>query len=392
MQHSKSSRKKQQKASRNLRWLVLLVILGLSTTIGLIHQIFRHVRTINVDQLCPFGAVESLYSYIRTGQLLPRIGVSSFILMAFVLLSTILFRRSFCGLFCPLGALQEIFDRLGKKIFKKRFIMPVVIDRPMRWGKYLVLIVFVAFSWYFGRLVIRPFDPWAAYHHLASDEILTEFLIGFMVLVLSLSFSMFFQRIFCKYLCPLGAFIAFLAPLGMTAIERNTKSCTQCLACDKVCPVNIQVSRLNKVTSLECIQCQECVNVCPEAKTLELKISGKKKLYPNQVLAIVLGIFIVLVGSTSLTGDFRWMQPNLVKQAEKAQQRGAILNPENITGRMNFQEVSKAYGIPLEAFQEHFNFTEDESLMAFKDLKAIKGYETEEVRAFIVEYMAKQKP
>jgi len=87
---------------------------------------------------------------------------------------------------------------------------------------------------------------------------------------------MFFQRIFCKYLCPLGAFIAFLAPLGMTAIERNTKSCTQCLACDKVCPVNIQVSRLNKVTSLECIQCQECVNVCPEAKTLELKISGKK--------------------------------------------------------------------------------------------------------------------
>ena len=392
MQNTKASRRKQQKKSRTLRWVVLLVILGLSTAIGIIHQVFRYLRTINVDQLCPFGAVESLYTYLRTGQMVARVGVSSFILMAFVALATLLFRRSFCGLFCPMGTLQEIFDRLGKKIFKKRFIMPVAIDRPMRWGKYLVLIVFVAFSWYFGRLVIRPYDPWAAYNHLTSNEILTEFLIGFIILILSLFLSLFYNRVFCKYLCPLGGFIAFLSPLGMTTIERNKKTCTHCLACDKACPVNIQVSKLDRVTTLECIQCQECVNACPEPKTLELKISGKKKIYPNQVLAIVLGIFIVLVGITSLTGDFRWVQPNLVKQAEKAQETGAVLNPDNITGRMNFQEVSKAYGIPMEIFQEHFDFSEEESLMAFKDLKAIKGYETEEVRAFIVEYLAKQKP
>ena len=386
----KKSSKKKLLLQRNLRWIVLLIILALSTGLGVIHQLFRNLRTINVDQLCPFGALESLYAYFRTGQLIARVGVSSFILMIFVVLVTILFRRAFCGHFCPLGTLQEIFDRLGRKVFKKRLVVPEVLDRPLRLGKYIVLILIVGFSWYFGRLIIRPYDPWAAYHHLTSHELFDEFLIGFLILVFSLFFSFLYQRFFCKYLCPLGGFVAFLAPIGMTTIHRHAETCTQCLACDKICPVNIKVSQMDKVTSLECIQCHECVNVCPVKNTLVIKISGRKKIRSSHVIAVILAIYLLLVGLSTLSGHFHWIQPNLAKQAQQAQKRGAVLDPENITGRMTLQEVVEAYDIPQEVFSSRFQLESDDFNIPLRDMEAVS---TGDLRVFVKEYLDQvQKP
>ena len=222
---------------RRLRMLLLVLVLAFSTTIGLLHQVLKFGRApVGVDALCPFGAIESAYTLIAAGRLIQRIEISSFVLMAAVLVTAILFRRAFCGYICPLGALQELFARLGRRLFKRRFTMPALIDRPARGLKYGVLLVTVVFSARTSELVIRPYDPWAAYHHIFSGELLLEFFWGTVILGLTLIGAVFFDRVFCKYLCPMGAFLALLSPLSWMKIRRNPHTCIGCRMCVMACP------------------------------------------------------------------------------------------------------------------------------------------------------------
>ncbi|NLO74189.1 MAG: 4Fe-4S binding protein, partial [candidate division WS1 bacterium] len=154
----------QQRRIRIARWVVLLVILLISTTLGLLHQLLPYGKApVGVDALCPFGGIESAFTLISTGAMIQRIYLSSFILLAAVLITAILFRRAFCGYICPLGTLQEIFSRLGRRIFKRAYRLPAAVDRPARWLKYVVLVVVVIGSARTADLIIRPYDPWAAY-------------------------------------------------------------------------------------------------------------------------------------------------------------------------------------------------------------------------------------
>lgn len=102
----------------------------------------------------------------------------------------LLFRRSFCGQICPLGFLQELFGGLGRKIFRRTFEMPAILDRPARYLKYIVLVVFVGMAWTAADLPVRPYDPWAAWQHLTSAEVLTDVSIGLVVLGVALVDSM----------------------------------------------------------------------------------------------------------------------------------------------------------------------------------------------------------
>lgn len=376
--------KKQQKTNRVIRFIVLLVILAISTTIGILHQ---KIRTANVDQLCPFGAVESAFQWFTKHTFLPKIAISSFILMLFVLIVTFFFKRAFCGQFCPMGTLQEIFEKIGKWLFKKRFHIKDTIDRPLRWGKYIILVVFIVLSWITGQLVIRPYDPWATFHHLTSADLFPDFIIGFILLIAVLVLSTLFSRVFCKYLCPLGGFLSLFSPLGVYRIVRNDKTCTHCKACDKACPVNIDVSPAQEITDIECIMCNECLHACPIKDCLTIQTKSKSRLTTNGVLTMVIALFLVVIGIFTLSGQMKWVQGSLTQQVQESQKNNTVLSPDNITGQMTFKEVSEAYSIPMEKFKEKFIFTSEEETVPFKILKETKEYETEQVREFVKEYL-----
>lgn len=63
------------------------------------------MRPVGVDALCPFGGIESAITLVFTGSMLERVAWSSFILLLATLIIALVFRRSFCGHICPLGAL-----------------------------------------------------------------------------------------------------------------------------------------------------------------------------------------------------------------------------------------------------------------------------------------------
>ena len=382
---SSKNNRAAQKLSRNARLAVLGVGLVAVTAIGTAHRFGASV--VGVDALCPFGGIETFWSMIVSMQLIQRVAVSSVILMGLVLGIAVVFRRSFCGYLCPLGAIQEFFGKIGGLFFgRKRPSVPAAVDRPARYLKYVVLAVIAVWSWQAASLVIRPYDPWVAWMHLTSPELLTEFWAGLAVLGVSLAGSLVYDRFFCKYLCPMGGFLGAISRFSLFKVRRNADTCTDCKACDKACPVNVSVSTAIVVNDAECIDCGECVNACPVKGTLAISTAGGprsgKTLQPLVVLGIVVALTVGVIGLTSVTGSFAWSIPTLSETVEKT----GTVNVEEIKGSMTFSEISKATGIPEAKFQERFGVKPTEMKEKIKDLATVYGFDVHtDVREFISE-------
>jgi polyferredoxin len=366
---------------------VLIAILALSTTLGILHQV-SGVKPVSVDALCPFGGIESLWSVISSGTLLAKIGWSSFILLGATLLAAFLFRRAFCGNFCPLGTLQELFGWLGKKLFGKTYRVPEALDRWLRYLKYVVLVVFVALTIMLGTLAIRPYDPWVAYHHLLDDELFAEFLVGVIILLLTVVGSLVYDRFFCKYLCPMGAALTPFSKAGLFKIKRQAHSCINCGACDRVCPVNLPVSQLDVVKDAECLDCDACVNVCPVKDTLVIEGPKGRRISPLARTLGTIGIFVGVMAIGTAAGPFQWTMKSIEEHTEE---QGGVFDPEAIKGSDTWETVIKLSGIPKEAFLERFKIAEADLSHPIKEKAHAPGstYDTEAVREWVKEQLKK---
>jgi polyferredoxin len=379
-----------QSRSRAIRLGVLILVLAFSTFLGIMHQASKTWVPVGVDAFCPFGGIESAFSLVFTGTMLKRIAWSSFTLLLAVLLVTLLFRRSFCGNICPMGTLQELFGRLGYRLFGRRFSIHPGIDRPARYVKYAMLVVFITLTYALGRLMIRPYDPWVAYHHLFSADLLTEFGVGFGVLSASLLGSMFTGRVFCRYICPMGGFLGLIRRIGIFRVRRREETCIHCMACDRACPVDIRVEQVEQVHSAECINCNECVNVCPVKDTLVVAGGKRTTLHPTGVVLLTVSIFIAVVVTAGFTGGFEWKHKSLSERIEERD----VFNPDDILGRNTFREVSEISGIPKDLFLARFGVSDDDFELPIKDVahREGSGFDTEDLREFVREWLDREQP
>jgi polyferredoxin len=382
-----------QKRSRAIRWAALLGVLALVTTIGVLHQRMGAGKPVGVDALCPFGGIETLWSWLSSGALIQRIAVSSLVLLAATVVLALVFRRAFCGYVCPLGALQELFGKLGSRAFgrNKRPVVPAALDRPARWLKYGILAFFTLWTWQAATLVMRPYDPWVAYMHLTSGELFAEFGIGLAVLGVSLAGSIVYERFFCKYLCPMGATLAVLSPLSVFKVVRTESACIDCAACDKACPVNVPVSTSTVVNDWECINCNECVNVCPAAGALEVATSRGSVLSPNRVLGVTAIIVAGVIGVATLAGAFAWRMPGGGGEgaAIAAPAPGTAVDVNNIRGSMTFADIASYTSVPAIAFERQYGVAPQDMTVPVKDIAAKYGFDVHtDLRAFAAEQIA----
>ncbi|HBD95190.1 MAG: hypothetical protein A2015_04705 [Spirochaetes bacterium GWF1_31_7] len=357
-----------------LRYFILTFFLVFVTVMSFRHQIIGGgpKGSPSVDAICPFGGLESIYQVVTKGEFLKRTYTSNMILLSGTIILAVLLGRFFCGWICALGWMQEIFGKLGRLIFKKkRFIIPSSVDKWLRYVKYIILAVIIYFTWKAGDMVVRAYDPFAAYAHLPSGfgELLDEFLIGTVILFGSLLISVFYERFFCKYICPLGAFLGILSKISPFAIYREKKTCTHCDLCNTTCQMNIEIAQVEKVRSAECIGCLECVTVCPTKKeTLKVKSFGVY-VRPVFVALIGVGIYLVIVLFTNLTGVWKTGETTLDAVVTKEQK----LDPYSIRGFMTLHEISETFGIELEVLYKELGITEAvvPSDMKSKEIKNI---------------------
>ena len=201
------------------------------------------------------------------------------------------------------GWIQELPARLGQWLFKKRFTVPSAIDKPLRYLKYVALFVALYFTWKMADLVISPYDPFAAYAHIPAGftSLFDEYLIGAIILFGTIILSFFYDRVFCKYLCPMGAFLGIIYKVTNYKIKRDEETCIHCNRCTKACPVNIDVANLESVTDAECINCLECVTVCPTKKETLKPFVLRKYMKP-----LIVGIAGVIIYVGIIEGDIPW--------------------------------------------------------------------------------------
>ncbi|AZV57825.1 4Fe-4S binding protein [Clostridium sp. AWRP] len=361
---------KNNKLLKNLRYILLAVFLILITIEAYLHQLLGGGKSPSIHALCPYGALESLYSLIFAGTFIQKIFSGTLVLLIITLLIALIFRRSFCGLICPFGALQEFFGIMGKKIFKRKLIVPENIDKPLRYLKYIVLAATLYFAWKTAGLWMNPYDPWAAYGHISEgiSSLTGEYLIGFIILIVSIVGSLLYDRFFCKYLCPMGAFYGIISKISPAKIVRNNDNCINCGLCSKNCPVNIKVSELKEIKSAECINCQTCILSCPEKNALEFKIKNKS-VKPVFVLTFVILLFFGGIGITKLTGIYQDTPSKISLEAKTSEIK---INPEEIKGYMTLQEISEAFKIDLNELYKKLNIPN--SIPKDTKLKDIKNF------------------
>lgn len=219
--------------------------------------------------LCPFGGVTSLYQLATTGTLVRKIHESSVVLIVLVTILAVGFGPVFCGWVCPLGSLQEWIGNLGRKLFKRKYnqFIPSKLDKYLRYLRYAVLIWAVYMIAMSGSIaVFQSVDPYFALFNFWSSEVATG---GLVVLGITILASLFVERPWCKYACPLGAVLGLSNLFSIFKVRRNASTCISCKACDRVCPMNVKVSETETVRNHQCISCLKCTSeeICPVKNT-----------------------------------------------------------------------------------------------------------------------------
>lgn len=200
-----------------------------------------------------------------------------------------------CGWMCPYGTLQELTGKLGGKLGIKKIKMPVYIQHYLVYVRYVIYVLFMLFTLDI-LFTMMTYDPRVTTEFLMTGNVVT---IGAIIVLTSfLLISLFFDRPFCNYLCIEGAKFGLISLLRPVTIHRHEQTCINCKKCDKVCPMQIEVSTTEYLHSPSCIHCFECMDVCPVNETLtygSVTVTPKLKKHYTHMLA-----FAAIIGTCFL--------------------------------------------------------------------------------------------
>lgn len=216
-----------------------------------------------------FAAVGNIVSCIYKGNISwESVEYSVWMLVATVP-ATVLVGRFFCGFFCSFGAVQDLLwlgsHRLralfpGKRNLKKA-------DRIFRFAKYAVLFYFIIFIWS-GVTAVKTAGPWqvfgqyVSFGHWPGLKLLLS--VGGVLLLLIFIGSLFVQRFFCRYFCPMGAIYSLISQTSFLKIDKPRKECGKCHLCTSKCTMGMDLTKKDRIAGGECISCQKCVSWCPK--------------------------------------------------------------------------------------------------------------------------------
>jgi len=180
-----------------------------------------------------------------------------FILWGFTAASILLWGRGvFCGWLCPFGALQEIINEIARKIKIPQYELPFAVHERLWAIKYIILLVL------FG---ISLESMTAAEQYAEVEPFKTAITLKFsrewwfvLYAVILLVINIFTRKVYCRYICPLGAALAIPTKLRLFDWLKRRKECgTPCQLCAVECEVQA-IHPDGTINANECHHCLDC--------------------------------------------------------------------------------------------------------------------------------------
>ncbi len=165
-------------------------------------------------------------------------------------------RGPYCGWLCPYGALQELINKAAKLFKVKQITVPWAIHERIWTFKYLIFLLLFGVSLYSldwaERLAeIEPF----------KTAIILKFVREWPFVIFAVALlipSLFIERFYCRYLCPLGAALAIPGKMRMFSWLKRYKECgSPCQRCANECMVQA-IHPEGNINVNECLYCLHC--------------------------------------------------------------------------------------------------------------------------------------
>lgn len=199
----------------------------------------------------------------------------SLLLWAYVAVAAIVWGRgTFCGWLCPFGALQEFADVLG------RLLRLPLLKLPGRLDGRLVLVKYGVLAGLAGVALLVPAQAEQAAEVEPFKTAITLTFIRDLPFVIYAGFWLLLGTVmfkpFCRYVCPLGAFLALAGRLQLLDwIPRRPACGSPCQLCTARCRYRA-IRRDGSIRYDECFQCLDCVGIyADKGRCVPLVVAAK---------------------------------------------------------------------------------------------------------------------
>ena len=219
-------------------------------------------------------SVVNVYGLLAGNLPVFRYNLAWYLFAGFTLVTTVLWGRLYCGRVCAFGALTQLMDR----------VVPARLRRePPRWlERRAAAVKFgllgAALLYFFATSDIgayRYVEPFWMFTRQAS----VGMWIGLGLLLLA---TVFVRNLYCRFLCPVGAFLGVLSKLTVFRIKRWSE-CDTCKICEKTCEWG--AIRGPEIVMTECVRCDDCERLyadtakCPH-HVIAIRGLRPRKQYP----------------------------------------------------------------------------------------------------------------
>ncbi|MCX7714929.1 MAG: 4Fe-4S binding protein [Clostridia bacterium] len=251
-----------------------------------------------------FSGIKQIYialsSHSFSLELLPQI------IEAIVLLpATALLGRFFCGWMCGFGAIIDFAYRIFQKVFKYEIRVSEKIDKYLKYMKYILLLFLICAVWSFNITLFKSANPWDVFGMIAILGKKPDFmgvtsnaLVGLFIFIVIMIVSVFIERFFCRYLCPMGAIFAVVSKIRLLKIKKPREHCGGCKICTEACTMDIPLYQKDIVNDNECIQCMKCIDACPKNN---VSYTPDKKMMSSVIIGIM---SVMLITASYFIADY----------------------------------------------------------------------------------------
>jgi polyferredoxin len=215
-----------------------------------------------------------------------------------LLVATVVWGRWFCGWLCPFGVYHQLTTRTLSRWRRTRW--SVSENAAGARAKYYLLVFLLAclvggwdmVGWidplclmYRGLGVAQAWEVYRSAGAMVPESVFTGLIrdvaasgraiaperarlvpwgsfltLGLLLLATGLNYVR--PRLWCRYLCPLGALLGIAAHRPFVRLRLDPDACRSCHLCAQVCPSGAGPEAYGRWKASECFSCRSCQQLC----------------------------------------------------------------------------------------------------------------------------------